>query len=163
MASQWYSLVSQKLYLAQVLLRQQAPLDSHEVLPAVVSEANSQAVAELLIRARNLLLTMVARLHQKKSANPKSLAELSALFEYDVQDISALQALADQPDSWWSRLEQIDRALGQPPATRKTVSDENIIAIATETGPDRSAEALEHIRAAMAAFARDLEERHSEW
>ncbi len=71
MASTWYSLVSQKLYLAQILIREfDQPTTSNAAstgLPAaVIGEARSQAVAEVLLRARDVLLTMIARLHQKR-------------------------------------------------------------------------------------------------
>lgn len=50
-----------------------------------------------------------------------------------------------------------------PPATRKTVDTENIIAVSAETGPDRSAQALLKTLNAIKHFADDLEEQHSEW
>ena len=168
MASTWYSLVSQKLYLAQILIREfDQPTTSNAAstgLPAaVIGEARSQAVAEVLLRARDVLLTMIARLHQKKTETPHSLAELKALFEYDVAEVETLDSLAQQRDTGWNHLVQLDKALGQPPAQKKTVSADNIIAVAAEEGPDRSLQALEQTRAAMAVFARELEERHGEW
>lgn len=167
MASQWYSLISQKLYLAQVLLRQldqaeQCALTSGQP-PAILKEAETQAIAEMLLRARDILLVMIARCHQQKTATPRTLQELKSLLPYEAQEVAALEVIATEPDSWWSHLEQLDRALGQPPVTKKTVSAENIIAIATENGPDRCSGALEKTRAAMTLFARELEERHSEW
>ncbi len=164
MASPWYSLASQKLYLAQVLIaRFEQSIPDAGLPPAVVKEAQSQAVAELLIRARAVLLTMIARLHQKKTETPQTLADLQALLPYEVAELTALEALAQERGSWWNHLAQLDKALGQPPAIKKTVSAENIIAVATEDGPDRSLQALEKTRIAMAAFARELEDRHSEW
>jgi len=164
MASPWYSLVSQKLYLAQVLIRdfeQQGA--SPGLAPAVLNEARTQAVTELLLRARATLLVMIARLHQEKTEAPASLAQLKALFAFEVPEIKALEELSQARDSWWNHLAQLDRRLGQPPASRKTVSADNIIAVAPAAEPDRSWPALDRTRQAMAAFVQELEERHSEW
>ena len=60
-------------------------------------------------------------------------------------------------------LDQQEQHQSQPPATRKTVTDDNIIAIATEPGPDRSAAGLLTTLTALKQFAKDLEEWHSEW
>ena len=46
---------------------------------------------------------------------------------------------------------------------RKTVSNENVIAVAADTGPDRSKQALETTLGAMKHFIDILEDRHSEW
>lgn len=46
---------------------------------------------------------------------------------------------------------------------RKTVSDENVIAVSADTGPDRSRQALEQTLTAIKHFTDTLEERHSEW
>ena len=74
MASQWHSLVSQKLFLARTLLQ---PLDRptdeaqeqrpNEAEQALRREAAIQGAIELLLRSRKLLLVMVARLYQRKS------------------------------------------------------------------------------------------------
>src|SRR5690606_39859566 len=75
-------------------------LSLHDALPIL---------AEVLLRARDVLLTMVARLHQKKTETPHSLAELKALFDYDVAEVETLDSLAQQRDSWWNHLVQLDR------------------------------------------------------
>ena len=77
MASQWHSLVSQKLFLARTLLQ---PLDRptdeaqeqrpNEAEQALRREAAIQGAIELLLRSRKLLLVMVARLYQRKSEEP---------------------------------------------------------------------------------------------
>ncbi|PTB98407.1 hypothetical protein C9993_07860, partial [Marinobacter sp. Z-F4-2] len=86
MASQWHSLVSQKLFLARTLLQ---PLDRptdealeqrpNEAEQALRREAAIQGAIELLLRSRKLLLVMVARLYQRKSEEPSTLDELVAL------------------------------------------------------------------------------------
>ncbi len=167
MASQWYSVVSQKLYLARVLLTQLEQAENSALAnnqaPAVVKQALAQATAEMLIRAQGGLLIMVARCYQQKNAHPQTVAELKALFGYEVQDVTALEQLAADPTSWWAHLVQLNRALGEPAAPRKTVAEENIIAVAAEEEADFSPSALEKTRGAMAHFVRELEEQHSEW
>lgn len=164
MASKWYSVVSQKLYLAKVLLAQ---LESGALPdgqpPAVAKQALSQASAEMLLRAQRALLVMVARYHQHKTANPASLAELQELFAYEVPDVAALTELATDKTGWWAQLAELDKALGEPAATPKAVAEENLIAVAADDGADFSPLALERIRSAMASFARELDEQHSEW
>jgi hypothetical protein len=158
MASQWYSLVTQKLFLAKTLLDQlEAPA------PAPRQEALTQGAVELMLRARKLLLVMIARHYQERRAMPGTLEELAGCIGPDAREIGQLTALAAEGTSWWRHLDQLEQHQSQPPATRKTVTDDNIIAIATEPGPDRSAAGLLTTLTALKQFAKDLEEWHSEW
>ncbi|PKM02999.1 MAG: hypothetical protein CVV16_10360, partial [Gammaproteobacteria bacterium HGW-Gammaproteobacteria-6] len=91
MASQWYSLVAQKLFLANTLL---ARLESDTKRSAAETEALSQGSAELLLRARRTLLVMIARYHQHKAEKPQTLAELETLFPYEVHETRLLRELA---------------------------------------------------------------------
>jgi len=167
MASQWYSVVSQKLYLARVLLTQLEQAEDNaqrnNQSPAVVKQALAQAAAEMLIRAQHGLLIMVARCYQQKNASPQSVSELKTLLGYEVPDVAALEQLAADSTSWWSHLAQLNKTLGEPAPPRKTAAAENIIAVAAEDEADFSASALERTRAAMARFVQELEEQHSEW
>lgn len=167
MASKWYSLVSQKLYLTRVLLTQLEQVDNHSLPagqpPTVARQALAQASAEMLIRARRTLLVMVARCHQHKTAMPNTVAELKALFSYEVPDVLALEEMAADKTGWWAHVAQLDKALAEPAAPRKAVAEENLIAVAADEEADFSPQALERSRSAMASFARELEEQHSEW
>ncbi|MGC8119415.1 DUF6586 family protein [Marinobacter sp. VGCF2001] len=160
MASQWHSLVCQKLFLAKTLV---ARTEHAEELPAADREALIQGAVELMLRARQLLLTMIARCHQNKAATPTTVDELETLFSYPIAEIGTLRELIDTTGSWWQHLDQLERALSEPPKPRKTVTDENIIAISAEQGPDRSAEALKSTLAAISATARAIDDQHSEW
>lgn len=163
MASQWHSLVSQKLYMARTLLQQadsDTDADSYRTLQR---EAATQGAIELALRARKLLLVMVARLYQQKNEEPESLTALSALLGTELPEVTELLALMHQPGSWWNLLDQLETSQSKPPAARKTVSAENIIAISAESGPDRSTPALNTLLDALKQFADTLEDRHSEW
>lgn len=170
MASQWHSLVSQKLFLAKTLLGQ---LDvpalaangqpAPEAEQALRREAAIQGAVELMLRGRKLLLVMIARLYQERNAEPETLDELAALVGADASEVDRLRHLALEYGSWWNHLEQLEQGQSRPPATRKTVTDDNIIAVAAETGPDRSASGLRKTLGALKHFADDLEEQHSEW
>ncbi|MCG7199194.1 hypothetical protein MD273_05575 [Marinobacter pelagius] len=170
MASQWHSLVSQKLFLAKTLLGQ---LDvpalaangqpAPEAEQALRREAAIQGAVELMLRGRKLLLVMIARLYQERNAEPETLDELAALVGADASEVDRLRHLALENGSWWNHLEQLEQGQSRPPATRKTVTDDNIIAVAAETGPDRSASGLRKTLGALKHFADDLEEQHSEW
>ncbi len=115
------------------------------------------------MRARKLLLVMIARHYQERRAMPGTLEELAGCIGPDAREIGQLTALAAEGTSWWRHLDQLEQHQSQPPATRKTVTDDNIIAIATEPGPDRSAAGLLTTLTALKQFAKDLEEWHSEW
>lgn len=158
MASQWYTQISQKLYLAKTLLSLQETVTS-----PVEQEAANQGAIELALRARELILAMVAELYQHKHATPGNLESLISLIGPDLPEAVELDSLAGQPESWWFRLDQLDSALSQPPARKKSVSDDNIIAISVEAGPDRSIAAVQQILAAMKQYADALVERHQEW
>lgn len=163
MASQWHSLVSQKLFMARTLLQQadsDTEADSYRTLQR---EAAIQGAIELALRARKLLLVMIARLYQQKNEEPESLTALSALLGTELPEVNELLALAHLPGSWWNLLDQLETSQSKPPAARKTVSAENIIAISAESGPDRSTPALNTLLDALKQFADTLDDRHSEW
>ena len=170
MASQWHSLVSQKLFLAKTLLGQlDLPALSANGQPAPEAEqalrreAAIQGATELVLRSRRLLLVMIARLYQERNAEPETLEELAALIGADANEVYRLRDLASEAGSWWNHLDQLEQSQSRPPATRKTVTDDNIIAVSAETGPDRSATGLLKTLGALKHFADDLEEQHSEW
>ena len=170
MASQWHSLVSQKLFLARTLLGQldRATAPNNEPAPneaeqALRREAAIQGATELLLRSRGLLLVMIARLYQKKSAEPSTLDELAKAIGEESNEVNRLREIEHSAGSWWNHLDQLEMAQGRPPATRKTVSTENIIAVSADSGPDRSVPALLKTLNALKHFADDLEEQHSEW
>ncbi len=126
-------------------------------------EAAIQGAIELALRSRNLILVMVARLYQKTSEEPASLDELASLIGTEPNEVHRLRELAQLPKSWWNHLDQLEQSQSRPPATRKTVSAENIIAVSADSGPDRSAAALLKTLNAVKHFVDDLEEQHSEW
>lgn len=163
MASQWHSLVSQKLFLAGTLLRQIERAGEAGTEQALQREAALQGAIELLLRGRRLLLVMIARLYQDKSGQPDTLEALGALIGKESSEVIRLRELEQTTGSWWNYLDQLEMSQARPPATRKTVSAENIIAISTETGPDRSVSAMLKTLAAIKQFTNELEEQHSEW
>lgn len=158
MASQWHSLVSQKIFLARTLLGQ---LEQSDSVPA--REALLQGATELALRARKSTLVMIARLYQDKQGRPADLDALGELVGDNSPEMAELEQLTHDRSSWWNHLEQLEQHQGNPPSSKKTVSNENIIAIAADTGPDRSRTALEQTLGAMKHFIDILEDRHSEW
>lgn len=158
MASPWHSLVSQKIFLARTLLGQ---LEGNNNVP--VQEALIQGSIELALRARKLVLVMIARMYQDRQGQPDSLAALAELLGDNIPEMAELDQLATEANSWWNHLEQLERHQGNPPAAKKTVSAENVIAVSADPGPARSKQALEQTLSAMKHFTDTLEERHSEW
>ncbi|WP_417566147.1 hypothetical protein [Marinobacter sp.] len=170
MASQWHSLVSQKLFLARTLLgqldRPTAQNEEHapnEAEKALCREAMIQGATELLLRSRRLLLVMIARLYQKRSDEPSTLDDLARAIGEEPSEVNGLREIEHRTGSWWNHLDQLEMAQSRPPTTRKTVSTDNIIAVSADSGPDRSATALLKTLNAVKHFADDLEEQHSEW
>ncbi|WP_336366956.1 DUF6586 family protein [Marinobacter sp. C2H3] len=166
MSDSWHSLLSQKLALARALLIRSSQATSQvdaDASGALAGEACRQGAIELILRARRLLLTMIARLYQQRHAEPVSLDEIRTLTGDGNPDVEQLVELARTPGSWWHHLDQLEHGQSHPPAARKTVSADNIIAVARETGPDRSEAALLETLKALKAFADELSERHGEW
>lgn len=157
MSAQWQTLVSQKIYLASHLARL-----SRDQASATDREAMLQGALELALRARRLMLTLVARFHQHKQADPDSLEALCAIIA-GTPDADLLTSLARTPGSWWQHLDQLEMTQSEPPRQRKTAPGENVIAVSAAAGPDRSANGLLDTLAAMKAFTTDLDERHAEW
>lgn len=158
MASEWYTLASQKLFLAETLLT-----IHQQTTDGISGEAALQGSMELALRARRHLLTLIAHCYQHQSARPGSLAELIALVGDDLPETGQLAALSQQPDSWWGHLEQLESSQASPRSRKKTVSSDNIIAVAVDTGPDRTAATLATTLTAMKQFMNTLTERHDEW
>ncbi len=166
MSAQWQTLVSQKLYLATQLARfaQDAgdPDRPQGQFSVTDREALLQGAIELALRARRLLFRLVAQYHQQVRTVPTSVEALVELIA-DTPDAEQLVALVHTPGSWLDHLEQLETSQSEPPRPRKTVSEENIIAVSPAAGPDRSAESLLKSLAAMKSFMTDLSERHGEW
>lgn len=158
MSSPWHTLVSQKLFLARTLVQLQQRCEH-----ASEREATCQGAIELGLRSRQLMLTMIADLYQHRKVYPATLEQLTSLIGDAMPEVEELRGLADSSDSWWSHLAQLEQAQANPPARKKTVSEDNIIAVSVDTGPDRSAPALERTFSAMKMFADSLMERHGEW
>ena len=158
MAAAWHSHLAGKLALAQALLR--LAVDSNQPLQ---QEACKQGAIELMLRSRRLLLYTLAGCYQQRNGQPQSIDQLGKLIGADAPEVQQLLALQTSADNWWNHLEQLERAQSRPPATKKTVSEENIIAVSADPGPDRSSAALMKTLTAVKHFADDLEEQHSEW
>ncbi len=158
MASQWHSLISQKVFLARTLLSQRDRSDS---IP--LQEALWQGAVELALRSRQLVIIAIARFYQDKQSEPGNLEALRTLLGDKIPEISELEGLAEGASNWWVCLNQLERYQTRPPQTKKTVNEDNIIAVAADNGPDRSSEALAQALADLKHFTDALEERHSEW
>lgn len=158
MASQWQTQVSQKLFLAKTLLAIQEASE-HQA----EREASNQGAIELTLRARKLLLAMIADFYQHKNQAPRDLDELVVLLGPELPEIIELESLARQSGSWWQQLEQLEWMQSRPPAKQKTISDENIIAVSVASGPDRTATTLTGLVTALKRFTDSVAERHNEW
>jgi hypothetical protein len=106
---------------------------------------------------------MIARLYQNKKSEPVSLEALRSLLGETAPELTELEALSAGASNWWVYLSELEHYQTRPPAPKKAASDENIIAVAADTGPDRSSSALNQALADLKHFTDTLEERHSEW
>ncbi len=91
------------------------------------------------------------------------MAELASVIGEQATEVGQLRALEQETGSWWNYLDQLETAQSRPPAARKTVNAENIIAVSAVAGPDRSAQALLKTMNAIKQFTDNLEEQHGEW
>ena len=158
MTSQWHSLISQKVFLAKTLLSER---DRQASTP--IQEALFQGAVELSLRSRQLLLVMLARMYQDKQNMPVSINELRNLLGGTAPEIDELEALETNTKSWWAYLDQVADHQTRPPKAKKTISDDNIIAVSVDNGPDRSSKALVQALDHLKNFTDALAERHSEW
>ncbi|WP_166265112.1 DUF6586 family protein [Marinobacter caseinilyticus] len=158
MNSEWPTLASQKLYLAETLLR------AHEkASDRGTSEATLQGAIELALRARTHLLSTIAVMYQCSPADKYSLDDIVELIGKEAPESTMLLTLAQQPQSWWNHLDQLERAQAMPLGKQKTISEDNIIAVNVSAGPDRSVSALRDTLASAKQFVSALVERHDEW
>jgi hypothetical protein len=158
MAAAWHSHLAGKLALAQTLLR--LAVSSNQSLQ---QEACKQGAIELMLRSQRLLLYTLAVCYQQRSGKPQSVDQLAQLIGSDAPEVQQLLALQANTDSWWSHLEQLADAQNRPPAAKKTVSNDNIIAITAAVGADRSLASVQASLSALKQFSADVEARHSEW
>ena len=158
MAAAWHSHLAGKLALAQTLLR--LAVSSNQSLQ---QEACKQGAIELMLRSQRLLLYTLAVCYQQRSGKPQSVDQLAQLIGTDAPEVQQLLALQANTDSWWSHLEQLTDAQNRPPAAKKTVSNDNIIAITAAVGADRSLASVQASLSAFKQFSADVEARHSEW
>lgn len=159
MAATWHSHLSGKLALAQSLLRVAEADDCQPLL----LQACKQGAIELMLRSRQLLLQTLAHCYQQRNAQPQTVAQLAQLIGEQALEVDQLAQLQSAPYSWWCHLQQLDDWQSHPPAARKTISDDNIIAVAPAAGADYSLTAIQASLTAFIQFAADVKARHSEW
>ena len=159
MAPEWFSLVYQKLFLAEQLIDS----SEHTDQPQALREAQLQGAIELIVRARQTLLSLVAQLYQQRHATPESLPELLEWLEPEVPEYHELTELSLALDGWWLQLDALLLHQQRPAQKKKQVSDENIIAVSVQVGPNRTKPALLAITHAMKSYLQALETRHAEW
>lgn len=158
MTTEWMTLASQQLFLAQTLLQLQSRTGDR-----LQNEATRQGATELALRARRNVLKQIARFYQHDAQPVDSLATLAQVVGNEAPELAQLEALARESGSWWGHLDQLEHDQANPPKRKKTVTDDNIIAVAVDTGPDRSAETLSTSLNALKQFMTTLTERHDEW
>ncbi|HEV8078827.1 MAG TPA: hypothetical protein VGP45_10620 [Marinobacter sp.] len=158
MAAAWHSHLAGKLALAQALLK--LAVNSNQPLQ---QEACKQGAIELMLRSRRLLLFTLAGCYQQRNGQPQSIDQLGKLIGTDAPEVQQRLALQAGADNWWNHLEQLEEVQNRPPATKKTVSNDNIIAITAAVGADRSLASVQASLSALKQFSVDVEARHSEW
>jgi ABC-type Fe3+-hydroxamate transport system substrate-binding protein len=109
------------------------------------------------------LLRLAVNSNQPLQQQPQSIDQLGKLIGADASEVQQLLALQASADSWWNHLEQLGDAQNRPPAAKKTISNDNIIAITAAVGADRSLSSVQASLIAIKQFSADVEARHSEW
>lgn len=157
MASGWPAFVKQKIYLASALIEiiEQQDTPSHR-------EASVQGVVLLLDQARNALLALIADQYQQKG-QPESPEELAELIGNVEAEIGELRELRNTPGSWWGHIDTL-LVLQQRPGTQKQpAAQDNMIAVATSSEPDRSVVALQRTARYLKQYLEMVVDRHDEW
>lgn len=158
MTSEWMTLAFQQLFLAQTLLQFQSRTGDRSQYEAV-----RQGATELALRARCNVLKQMAQFYQHDVKQVNSLDTLIAVAGAEIPELEQLETVARQTNSWWSHLDQLEHDQANPPTRKKTISDDNIIAVSVNTGPDRSIETLSASLKSLKQFMTTLTERHEEW
>ena len=158
MTLEWMTLASQQLFLARTLLQSQSRTEDR-----LQREAIRQGATELALRARCNVLKQLAQFYQHDANTVDSLASLASVASAEIPELEQLSVLAQQAGSWWNHLDQLERDQASPPTRKKTISDDNIIAISLNTGPDRSVETLAASLESLKQFMATLTDRHDEW
>lgn len=170
MSLKWQRLVQEKLFLAESLLKKAAekpaPNDEpgKEFIHAGLQDGLVQGAIALILQARQGLLVFIAQLNQSKTVNVAGLDELAAELGKDNVDVARLAALNSASDSWWRKMDLLQRWISQPRAMPKQASDENLIAVAAATdGPDLSPQALLALNREIKLYVTELCRWHDEW
>ncbi|BES71985.1 hypothetical protein RE428_30030 [Marinobacter nanhaiticus D15-8W] len=158
MASQWPSFTKQQVFLATTLIRV-----AERQAQAAEREAATQGAVALLIEARTALLRLVADIYQVRNAAPRGLDELADLLAGDQAELNELRSLAADPGSWWQHIEFMVQAQQRPSERKSPAERENMIAVAADSGPDRSVAALLETAKALKHYVEMILERHDEW
>lgn len=163
MQNAWLTLSKQQVYLAQKLLLDKSRVEHPATDDKALDLAIRHASILLLNAARQSLLSAVAFAHQQHKTEVLSLDSLRTLLGEDNADYSFLHDLTLQKDSWWSKLENLLHEILKPAKPQKTVTSDNIIAIAHDHAPDASTPQVLAIATALKADLHDFQERHHEW
>ncbi|TBW59453.1 hypothetical protein EZI54_00395 [Marinobacter halodurans] len=158
MASQWPSFTRQKLFLASTLFRL-AEQQEH----AVEREAGIQGGIALLAESRRALLKVIAEIYQVRQQSPETLDALADCIGGERAEVEELRRLAMEPGSWWQQTEQLLGEQQRPTEQKAPAEQENMIAVASQTGPDRSLPALQSTVSDMKMYLEMVVERHDEW
>ncbi|MDX1589047.1 MAG: DUF6586 family protein [Oleiphilaceae bacterium] len=159
--AKWHVLVQEKLTLARSLFRQ---LDQEvAVHSALERESLREGSVLMLEQARLLLLQHIARTCQHKDPVVRDLQELRALLGEDHAEVALLESLLEQRDNWWQTLDGWLAWLRRPRPGKTRPQPDNIIAVASNDGPDMGPEQRHRVADAMAAYLAEFSERHGEW
>lgn len=159
--SGWCSLLREKLAMARQVLRVADENWHRNTAPG--NEGLIQGAVAMLGEARSILLKLIAETSQVEDFEGDSLGELVRLSGDDPGEIRVLEGLAQDPASWWSRLEALLESQRRPVKRESQPRSEALIAVSSGTGPDRSAAAIQSLIDEFRAYFEAFTERHDQW
>lgn len=157
----WCSLLREKLTMARQVVRLAG--EGWHLNTTTANEGLIQAAVALLGEARMVLLKLVADTCQVEGFEGGSLAALQESVGDQPGEVRILETLAQDPESWWSHLDALLRVQRKPGRPVSTPRSEQLIAVASDAGPDRSTQAIQSTITGFKAYFEAFTERHDQW
>jgi len=169
MNNKWQTHTSEKLYLADVQLKEWgAKLREHgDSFPQSIQTSFKQASMLLISLGWESLLNELAEYHQQKTSYLVNLQQLATLLGDDIPEIAYLSEIAVKPGSWLYDITCFDKLLKQPQSRTQdyaaSLAKDALIVVSSSAEPIDSFNNIKHILGDFKVYLTDLRVRMSEW
>lgn len=169
MNNKWQAHTSEKLFLADVQLKQwEDQLDAHTGrLSKPIEESFKQASMLLISLGWESLLNEIAEYHQQKTDYIDSFQQLKTLLGEEIPEVVYLSQLALTQDSWLYDISHFNNCLKQPQprasSYASSLSKDALIAVSSNSEAVNSLKNLTHVLGEFKEYLNSLRSRMSEW